>query len=125
MKLLLDTHTLLWWLDNNPTLSTTAREAISLAENEVYVSAVTAWEIVIKSRLGKLRIPARLDKELAAHRFQPLPITLAHALAVDALPDHHEDPFDRMLIAQAMVEGLMLVTRDLNIRKYRVTVLQA
>ena len=125
MKLLLDTHTLLWWLDDNPKLTAEAREAISKAENEVYVSAVTAWEIVIKKRLGKLRLPPRLDHELAAHRFEPLPITLAHALAIDKLPNHHEDPFDRMLIAQATVEGLILVTRDINIRKYQVATLEA
>ena len=96
MKLLLDTHTLLWWLDDNPKLSAEAREAIGNSENEVYISAVTAWEIIIKKRLGKLRAPARLDREITAHRFEPLSITLAHALALDRLPDHHEDPFDRM-----------------------------
>ena len=125
MKLLLDTHTLLWWLDDNPKLSAEAREAIGNSENEVYISAVTAWEIIIKKRLGKLRAPARLDREITAHRFEPLSITLAHALALDRLADHHEDPFDRMLIVQAMVEGLMLVTRDINIRKYPVAVIEA
>jgi len=125
MKLLLDTHTLLWWLDDNPKLSAEAREAIGNSENEVYISAVTAWEIIIKKRLGKLRAPARLDREITAHRFEPLSITLAHALALDRLPDHHEDPFDRMLIVQAMLEGLMLITRDINIRKYPVAVIEA
>jgi PIN domain nuclease of toxin-antitoxin system len=125
MRLLLDTHTLLWWLDDHPTLSQEARHAISSPHSEVFVSAVTAWEIVIKKRLGKLKMPSGLDRELAAQRFAALPVTVEHALAVDKLPDHHEDPFDRMLVAQAMVEGMTLVTRDRDIRKYRVAVIEA
>ena len=125
MRLLLDTHTLLWWLDDHATLSSEARQAIGMPLNEVYVSAVTAWEIVIKKRLGKLKMPSGLDRELASQRFAALPITFEHALAVDKLPDHHEDPFDRMLVAQAIVEGMTLVTRDRNIRKYRVAVIEA
>ena len=125
MRLLLDTHALLWWLAANPTLSTEAHAAIAAADSDVYVSAVTAWEIVIKKRLGKLRAPPALDRELAAHEFEPLPIALAHALAVERLADHHEDPFDRMLVAQAIVEDLVLITRDPNIRKYPVRVIEA
>lgn len=125
MRLLLDTHALLWWLGANPTLSVPAHDAIAAADSDVYVSAVTAWEIVIKKRLGKLEAPSGLGREIAAHRFEPLPITLVHALAVERLADHHEDPFDRMLVAQAIVEDLVLVTRDPNIRKYPVRVIEA
>lgn len=125
MRLLLDTHALLWWLGANPTLSADALSAIAATDSDVYVSAVTAWEIVIKKRLGKLKAPAALDRELVAHQFEPLPITLAHALAVERLPDHHQDPFDRMLVAQAIVEDLILITRDPNIRKYAVRIIEA
>lgn len=125
MRLLLDTHALLWWFDDNRVLSREARDAISRPENIVLVSAVTAWEIVIKARLRKLRAPRDLDREIEAHGFDTLPITLQHALRVGRLPDHHEDPFDRMLVAQALVEGLTLVTRDANIPKYAVQVIEA
>ncbi|PYV15012.1 MAG: PIN domain nuclease [Acidobacteria bacterium] len=125
MRLLLDTHALLWWLGANPTLSAKAHAAIAAPDSDVYVSAVTAWEIVIKKRLGKLKAPPALDREVAAHQFEPLPVTLAHALAVERLPDHHEDPFDRMLVAQAIVEDLVLITRDPNIRKYPVRIIEA
>lgn len=125
MRLLLDTHVLLWWLDGGAMLSKVARAAIADADAEIHVSAVTAWEIGIKKRLGKLRAPGRLDRELAAHRFEALAITVAHAIALERLPDHHEDPFDRMLIAQATVEGLTLVTRDANIQKYRIPIMVA
>ena len=125
MKLLLDTHALIWWLDDNPILSEPAREAIVKDENLVFVSAVSVWEIVIKKLSGKLRAPDNLEDELARHRFQPMPITIPHALAVENLPDYHQDPFDRMLVAQAQVEGLTLVTRDAQIRRYDVAVISA
>ena len=125
MRLLLDTHAFLWWLDDNPTLSANARSAIRNPENEVYVSAATAWEIAIKKKLGKLKAPAGLARELDSHNFAPLSISFEHALAVETLPDHHDDPFDRILVAQAIAEGLTLVTRDEIIHKYRVNILEA
>lgn len=125
MKLLLDTHALLWWLDDHPALSPEARQAIASPRSEVFASAVTAWEIVIKKRLGKLKMPSGLDRELLSQRIAVLPITFEHALAIDRLPDHHEDPFDRMLVAQAMVEGMTLVTRDRDIQKYSVAIIEA
>ena len=125
MRLLLDTHALLWWLADDPTLSAEARKAIADAGSVVYVSAASAWEIAIKRSLGKLEAPEELDEALAANAFAPLPITIGHALAAGRLPNHHQDPFDRMLVAQAMAEGLTLVTRDENIAKYDVATLRA
>ncbi len=91
----------------------------------VCVSVVCAWEMRIKSALGKLTMPDDLPAQLIAARFEPLPITLAHALAAGALPPHHRDPFDRMLVAQAQLEGLTLVTHDARMRPYDVTMLWA
>ena len=124
MVLSLDTHVLLWWLADDATLSQTARAAISDGRNLVFVSAAAAWEIVIKSALGKLDIPSNLEAALTANRFQPLPITIPHALAVADLPHHHYDPFDRLLIAQAKVEGFTLVTGDAQIKKYDVSIME-
>ena len=120
MRLLLDTHALLWWLDDPRLLSEEARNAIKSGENIVYVSAAVIWEIVIKKALGKLDIPSNIERALATNGFSLLSITVPHALAVQKLPSHHRDPFDRMLIAQALQEGLILVSRDPNILKYRV-----
>ena len=125
MILSLDTHVLLWWLADDVTLSQTIRATISDGKNLVFVSAAAAWEMVIKSALGKLDIPSDLEAALTANRFQPLPITIPHALAVVDLPHHHNDPFDRLLIAQAKVEGLTLVTRDEQIKKYDVSIMEA
>ncbi|NCF66159.1 MAG: PIN domain-containing protein [Chloroflexi bacterium] len=125
MNLLLDTHVFLWAVDNNPNLSTNAREAIIEGSNIVYVSAATAWEISIKRAIGKLRIPeSDYLEELRLHRFTPLSITTEHALAVEKLPLFHKDPFDRMLIAQAQMEKLTLVTRDQRLTEYDVRVIE-
>jgi PIN domain nuclease of toxin-antitoxin system len=125
VRLLLDTHVLLWWLADDPTLSPAAREAIARAEAEVAVSAASAWEISIKRELGKLKAPDDLGPQLARHRFQALPITITHALLAGSLPRHHDDPFDRMLVAQAHLEGMTLVTRDLRLGLYGVRTLLA
>ncbi len=125
MNLLLDTHTLLWWLNDDPTLSAEARELIGDGRQTVYVSAATAWEISIKKALGKLEAPDDLDAALSANVFQELPISIAHATAAGQLPNHHSDPFDRMLVAQARLENLTLVTRDQNIAKYQVAIVPA
>ena len=124
MNLLLDTHVFLWAVDNNPNLSPAAREAIVDGHNIVYVSAATAWEISIKQAIGKLRIPqSDYLEELRLHRFTPLSITTKHALAVEHLPPHHKDPFDRILIAQAQEEKLSLVTRNLRMKAYDVRII--
>ncbi len=125
MRLLLDTHTLLWWLADDPTLAHAARQAIAAEDSAVFASAASAWEIAIKTALGKLDAPGDLEDQLVRHRFEPLSITIAHALAAGALPHHHEDPFDRVLIAQAKAEDLTVVTRDPRFRLYGVSTLDA
>ena len=125
MRCLLDTHVLLWWLGDDPALSKPARDAIADGANEVFVSAATIWEIVIKVALNKLTVPADFSQVLAREPFEPLAITGEHAFAVGRLPEHHRDPFDRMLIAQAMVEGMTLVSHDVALKRYGVPVLGA
>ena len=125
MKLLLDTHVLLWWLDDPAKISEAAASAIREPENEVFVSAATIWEIVIKKALGKLDAPDNLNDVLRECQFSPLSITAEHALAVGNLQPHHQDPFDRMLIAQTKVEGLVIVTRDSDVLRYSVPHLPA
>lgn len=121
MTLLLDTHVFLWWLDDPQLLTKVAREAIGDARNIVYVSAAVVWEIAIKRALGKLDAPGDVQGAMIANRFLSLPITMAHALAVEALPHHHRDPFDRLLIAQANFEGFHLVSRDRYVSQYIVS----
>jgi PIN domain nuclease of toxin-antitoxin system len=125
MKLLLDTHVLLWWLDDPAQISEGAQSAIRNTENSVCVSAATVWEIAIKKALGKLDAPDNLAEVLHVCQFDSLPITIEHALAVRDLPLHHLDPFDRILIAQTKVEGLTIVTRDSNVLRYPVPYLMA
>jgi PIN domain nuclease of toxin-antitoxin system len=118
VKLLLDTHVLLWAMRDAEELSATARAMIAVAD-VVYVSAASFWEVAIKSGLGKLSIdPNRLSQQALAAGFEPLPITWAHASAVHALPPHHRDPFDRLLVAQAMSEPLHLLTHDAVMQAY-------
>ncbi len=125
MNLLLDTHVLIWTLENNPRLSDSAREAIVDGENLVFVSAVSVWEISVKQAMGKLDVPDNLIEEIQIHRFTPLEINLQHAHFASRLPAIHKDPFDRMLIAQSMLEKLTFVTRDQIMNQYDVTVLNA
>ena len=125
MNILLDTHVLIWALENNPTLSDDARSSIIHAENLVFVSSVSVWEIGIKKHLGKLEVPGNLQEEIRLHRFTPLSINYDHAELASKLPNIHKDPFDRMLIAQAIVEKLTLVTRDELISKYELKILKA
>lgn len=125
MNLLLDTHALIWALENNPTLSQAAREAIIDGENMVFVSAASVWEISIKQALGKLEVPDNLLEEIELHRFTLLDINAVHANEAGKLPPIHHDPFDRVLIAQAQVENLVLVTRDGFIPRYEVKTLIA
>ena len=125
MNLLLDTHALLWWLDDDPSLAPTARAAIADGGNIVFVSAATVWEIRIKQALGKLTLPDRFGEVLKEQPFLELDITTPHAHCVATLPPHHRDPFDRMLVAQALVENLTLVSRDATIPRYPIRVLAA
>jgi PIN domain nuclease of toxin-antitoxin system len=125
VRLLLDTHVLLWALGDVDRLSPAAREAIADPDNEVFVSAVTGWEIGIKSALGKLRVPADLPEQIAAARFTTLSMTFDDGIAAGTLPRHHDDPFDRMLVVQAMARQLLLVTADARIEDYDVECLRA
>jgi PIN domain nuclease of toxin-antitoxin system len=116
MKALLDTHTLLWWLTNDERLSSRALAAIGNPRNAVWISPASGWELATKRRLGKLpgaeRVLHRLPALVEESRLRVLPITLAHAINAGALDHPHRDPFDRMLVAQAMIEDMALVTSD-------------
>jgi len=123
-ELLLDTHVVLWWLWNRR-FSGEAMAAISEPSNDVIVSAAAFWEIAIKRALGKLDVPDDIEAQLARNDFGTLPISVPHAMSAGALPRHHADPFDRMLIGQAMMEGLTVVTRDPRFGLYEVSLLPA
>ena len=127
MRVLLDTHTFLWWIDDSPRLSDLARDIIADERTQPIVSAVVGWEIAIKVGAGKLEVPGPpgsfLTEQLSRNDVEVLPIYLRHALRVFDLPDHHKDPFDRLLIAQALVEGVAVVTADPSIAEYPVDTL--
>ena len=123
MNLLLDTHVLIWW-DEGRRLAPEARRAIENADT-VYVSAASAWEVAIKISLGRLRPTRTVEQAAAESGFLELPVTFRHAEGVAALPTHHRDPFDRLLLAQAAVEELTLVTRDPVFGRYPVEVIRA
>jgi PIN domain nuclease of toxin-antitoxin system len=120
VSFLLDTHILLWFLENDSKLSGQVREVITNPEILIFVSAISAWEISIKQSLGKLIAPSNLEEALRFSRFEVLSMTLAHGIKVADLPLHHKDPFDRMLIAQALVEGLTIITVDQKFKFYDV-----
>jgi PIN domain nuclease of toxin-antitoxin system len=125
MILLLDTHTLLWFLRDDPLLSVSAKELIEHPTNRKLISVASCWEIAIKAGLGKLELaePSRslLEREIPRNNLELLPISLAHATSVETLPLHHKDPFDRLLIAQAMTEQIPVVSADTHFDLYSVT----
>jgi PIN domain nuclease of toxin-antitoxin system len=121
--LLLDTHVLIWW-DEGRRISRDAKRAIQKAD-VVFVSAASAWEIAIKTALGRLHPRRTIAEAVADSGFTELPVEFAHAHRLTMLPDLHRDPFDRMLIAQAQVEGLVLVTRDQSFKGYEVPTIEA
>ncbi len=125
MNLLLDTHVLLWWLDDHPSLPEKARHHISDGNNLLFLSAAVIWEIRIKQNLGKLQIPPDFRQVLEQQPFELLAITIEHAHAVGNLPEIHRDPFDRMLIAQAKAEGFTVVTRDSVFKQYQIPIIEA
>ena len=125
MRLLLDTHVLLWSLTDPRKMSGRTREAVEDARNDVFVSAVSGWEIAVKRVLGKLEAPDDLEAGIRQQGFMPLHLTFMHAEQAGALPPHHGDPFDRMLVAQAQVEGLVIITRNARIREYAIRTLNA
>ena len=126
MRLLLDSHTLLWWWeDDRPRLGPQAQALIADAANEVFVSAATIWELAIKRATGKLQTPADLEAAVRLSGFIELPVTFRHAERAGRLPLLHRDPFDRMLVAQAQAESLTLITGDASIARYAVPTLSA
>ncbi|MGE3743052.1 MAG: type II toxin-antitoxin system VapC family toxin [Geminicoccaceae bacterium] len=125
MRLLLDTHAFLWWIFDDPRLASSARALISDPATEILFSVVSAWEIAIKARTGRLDLPADVPAfvhdQVRRNRVTVLPVSLRHALHVHALPDHHRDPFDRLLVAQAQVEAVPLLSKDAQLATYDVT----
>ena len=124
-RLLLDTHVVLWWLSDDQRLGQEARRLIANPGNHVAVSAASVWEMAIKSLIGKLSAPDGLEEAILECGFKPLAITMEHAARVGELPLLHRDPFDRMLIAQAQLEGFDLLTADTGLRAYSVKVVVA
>lgn len=125
MLLLLGTHAFLWWNADDPALGSRARKAIADPDNFVYVSAATAWEIAVKREAGKLKAPGEIAAWIRDDGFSDIAIEIEHAIASAELPKLHRDPFDRLLIAQARLEDLTLVTSDVQIVKYDVETLDA
>lgn len=127
MRLLLDSHVFLWWVGADPALPRRARAAIADADNECFLSHASVWEMAIKASLGKLKLPVSVERfvaeqcELNDIRF--LSITLAHVVAVERLPFHHRDPFDRLLVVQARYEGMALISHDPSLKLYGVPVI--
>jgi PIN domain nuclease of toxin-antitoxin system len=120
VKLLLDTHAALWWLADDARLGRGAERELSDGTNRVLLSAAVIWEVAIKRSLGKLQAPADLAQTLLGAGAQPLPVTLDHAAGVEALPWHHRDPFDRVLVSQAFTEGAAIVSQYDRLRAYGV-----
>jgi PIN domain nuclease of toxin-antitoxin system len=126
-RLLLDTHAFLWWIDDAPELPSTAKRAIANIKNECYLSIASCWEMAVKASLNKLRLAKSIERfvteQLAANRFSLLNIELRHVAKVEKLPFYHRDPFDRLLIAQAIEEKLTIITADKILSKYGVNTL--
>ena len=124
MKLLLDTHTFLWFVNNSPGLTTQARDLLEDEFNELYLSAASAWEMAIKSSMGRLQLPAPvvtfIPTQLQINDIHWLPIEFAHLGVVETLPFHHKDPFDRLLVAQSLAEQMPLVSGDPKLDAYGV-----
>jgi PIN domain nuclease of toxin-antitoxin system len=120
MKLLLDTHILIWWLSQDRRLSQLETDIITDPDNFIFISAASAWEIAVKRMIGKLEAPDDLPAALAANNFFELPITIDHSQKLYQLPLHHNDPFDRIMVAQAISEDLTFMTRDTKIALYKI-----
>jgi PIN domain nuclease of toxin-antitoxin system len=124
VKILLDTHTFLWWITDDHRLSALAREILGDGNNELFLSAVTGWEITIKVQIGRLKLPDEplqfVLEQMRINAIQSLAIQMNHALHVYTLPQHHRDPFDRLLVAQSQLEGLPILSADSQLASYRV-----
>lgn len=125
LRLILDTHALLWWLTDPGRINIRTHDAISDPNNLVYVSAVSGWEIALKSNLGKLEVPDNVYSTIDDQGFEYLPVTFLHGVEAGSLPLYHRDPFDRLLVAQARLNDLVLVTRDNRITQYEVSTMVA
>jgi len=127
VKALLDTHTFLWWTTADPQLSRRAQEIIADGRNEIFLSAASVWEMVLKSLKGRLILPEPptnyIAGRMSAYRFRALPVQISHAVQVYELPPFHQDPFDRLLVAQSQVESLPLITKDEEIGRYDVEII--
>ncbi|MFN6487669.1 MULTISPECIES: type II toxin-antitoxin system VapC family toxin [unclassified Nostoc] len=127
MRVLLDTHAFLWWVTDDPQLSSTSRTIIADSGNILFLSVASVWEIVIKTKSGKLTLPESVEEyipnRLALNRFESLDIQMTHTLQIATLPNIHRDPFDRILIAQSQVENLPIVTIDQKIAQYSVEII--
>ena len=124
MRLLLDTHTFLWWINNDPFLSDSARAAIAAERNECFLSLASCWELAIKASIGKIRLTKPVERfipeELSANDFQLLSIDFRHIAKVETLPFHHRDPFDRLLVAQGLTEKMTIISADSTLSDYGV-----
>jgi PIN domain nuclease of toxin-antitoxin system len=124
MRYLLDTHAFLWFVLDDQRISTAAKSIIEDSKNKIYFSAASAWEIAIKTKLARLKIKGDFDsfiiEQLSTNSFVPLSITISHSLYTKRLPQVHKDPFDRIMIAQSIVEDLPLISKDKEIRKYKI-----
>lgn len=125
MTYILDTHVLLWWLDDPKLLSKETQNILHDISNIIYVSSVSTWEIVIKQSLGKLKVPRQIFDVIDKESFFELPISIKHTKCLSTLPDYHRDPFDRLLIAQAIIEKSTLITSDKMIAKYSIPIIKA
>lgn len=123
MKYLLDTHILVWWVKHDRKLKPQIRSLVENPQNHIFVSVVNAWEITIKQKKGKLHLKTTLENTFNEPGFELIPITFDHVLNLHQLPLHHKDPFDRMLVAQAISEKLTLITHDQKLKKYKVNVI--
>jgi PIN domain nuclease of toxin-antitoxin system len=126
MRALLDTHIFLWWIFDDPQLDQSIREVLKNAENDLFLSAASTWEIAIKVQIGKLVLPGDLlsfiSRHMALNSIVELPITVRHALHTILLPSYHKDPFDRLIVAQSQLEVMPVITTDPEIRQYGVDV---
>lgn len=125
MRLLVDSHVFLWWAEDPGKLAEPARAAIEDGRNDAFVSLASIWELSIKIGLGKLELPMSMEEMMRRSLMSLLPIRLEHAIAAGSLPHHHRDPFDRMVVAQGLAEGMMVITRDEVLSRYGVPVMLA
>lgn len=123
MDYLLDTHIFLWWLGGDKRLIKKVREEIENSQKNIYLSVASVWEMAIKISLGKIKLKNSLEKTIKRSNFEILNVELEHILTLDKLPNYHKDPFDRILVAQAIAENLILITDDKKIKKYKVETL--